>query len=173
MDKKTIKAKELQRKALELRTLGLSYRQIGDQLGVSKTAAYKAVAKALGEVEEETRQMAKLNKTLDLQRLDWIIREAMKQALKGDLQAMDRIMKAIDQRAKIYGFEAPKKIAHTTPDGDKLTNQGNVLVPALPVESNGPPAGRRDRLPHRDRRQKAAHLQLWHGQYSAALAGTS
>ncbi|WP_066016574.1 hypothetical protein [Endozoicomonas atrinae] len=130
MDKKTIKAKELQRKALELRTLGLSYQQIGDQLSVSKTAAFKSVAKALSEIEEETRQLAKLNKTLDLQRLDWIIREAMKLALKGDLQAMDRIMKAIDQRAKIYGFEAPKKIAHTTPDGEELVNQGVVVVPS-------------------------------------------
>ncbi len=130
MDKKTIKAKELQRKALELRTLGLSYQQIGGQLSVSKTAAFKSVAKALSEIEEETRQLAKLNKTLDLQRLDWIIREAMKLALKGDLQAMDRIMKAIDQRAKIYGFEAPKKIAHTTPDGEELVNQGVVVVPS-------------------------------------------
>ncbi|WP_419832603.1 hypothetical protein [Endozoicomonas atrinae] len=130
MDKKNIKAKELQRKALELRTLGLSYQQIGDQLSVSKTAAFKSVAKALSEIEEETRQLAKLNKTLDLQRLDWIIREAMKLALKGDLQAMDRIMKAIDQRAKIYGFEAPKKIAHTTPDGEELVNQGVVVVPS-------------------------------------------
>ena len=130
MDKKTIKAKELQRKALELRTLGLSYQQIGDQLGVTKTAAFKAVSRGLSEVEEETRQLAKLNKTLDLQRLDWIIREAMKLALKGDLQAMDRIMKAIDQRAKIYGFEAPKKIAHTTPDGEELASQGIVVVPS-------------------------------------------
>ena len=69
---------------------------------------------------------------LDLQRLDWIIREAMKQALKGDLQAMDRIMKAIDRRAKIYGFEAPQKIAHTTPDGEEQA-QGIVVVPS-PME---------------------------------------
>ena len=128
--KKHIKNKELQRKALELRTLGLSFQQIADQLSVSKSVAYRAVTKALGEVEEETRQLAKLNKTLDLQRLDWIIREAMKLALKGDLQAMDRIMKAIDQRAKIYGFEAPKKIAHTTPDGEELASQGIVVVPS-------------------------------------------
>ncbi len=58
----------------------------------------------------------------------WIIREAMKQALKGDLQAMDRIMKAIDRRAKIYGFEAPQKIAHTTPDGEEAVQQGVVVV---------------------------------------------
>ncbi len=128
--KKRIKARELQRKALELRTLGLSYQQIADQAGVSKTAAYKAVVRALSEIEEETRHLAKLNKTLDLQRLDWIIREAMKQALKGDLQAMDRILKAIDRRAKIYGFEAPQKIAHTTPDGDEAVAQGIVVVPS-------------------------------------------
>ena len=128
--KKHIKNKELQRKALELRTLGLSFQQIADQLSVSKSVAYRAVTKALGEIEEETRQMAKLNKTLDLQRLDWIIREAMKLALKGDLQAMDRIMKAIDQRAKIYGFEAPKKVAYTTPEGEEISGHGVVVVPA-------------------------------------------
>lgn len=130
MDKKAIKTKELQRKSLELRTLGLSYQQIGDQLGVTKSAAFKACNRALAEVEEETRKLAKLNKTLDLQRLDWIIREAMKLALKGDLQAMDRIMKAIDQRSKIYGFEAPKKLAYTTPDGEEAASQGVVVVPA-------------------------------------------
>ncbi|MGI9273858.1 MAG: sigma factor-like helix-turn-helix DNA-binding protein [Endozoicomonas sp.] len=130
MDKKRIKAKDLQRKAIELRTLGLSYQQIGDQLGVTKSAAYKAVSKSLQDIEEETHKLAKLNKTLDLQRLDWIIREAMKLALKGDLHAMDRIMKAIDRRMKIYGFEAPQKIAYTTPDGEEAPRQGVVVVPS-------------------------------------------
>ena len=126
--KKGIGIRELRRKALELRTIGLSYQQIADQLGVSKSAAHRAVVKSLEDIQEETRELAKLNKTLDLQRLEWIIREAMKLALKGDLQAMDRVMKAIDRRAKIYGFEAPQKVAQTTPDGEEV-QQGVVVVP--------------------------------------------
>lgn len=130
--KNKIGIKELRRQSLELRTLGLSFQQIADRLGCSKSAAYRAVTTALEEIQEDTRKLAKLNKTLDLQRLDWVIREAMKLALKGDLQAMDRVMKAIDRRAKIYGFEAPQKIAATTPDGEEAA-QGVVVVPS-PME---------------------------------------
>ena len=36
---KTLKTSELRRKSLELRTIGLSYQQIADQLGCSKSAA--------------------------------------------------------------------------------------------------------------------------------------
>lgn len=92
-------------------------------------AAHRAVVKSLEEIQEETKQLVRLNKTLDLQWLDWIIWEAMKLALKGDLHAMDRVMKAIDRRAKIYGFEAPQKIATTTPDGEEVA-QGVVVVPS-------------------------------------------
>jgi len=124
------KAAETRKKALELRTLGLSYRQIGEQLGVSKTVAYKHVLKAIETLENESREDARVNRRLDLERLDWIIREAMKQSLKGDLQAMDRIMKAIDRRARIYGFNAPQKVAHTTPDGTEVAPPtGVVLIP--------------------------------------------
>ncbi len=123
------KAAELRKKALELRTLGLSYRQIADQLAISKTAAYRHVVKAIETLENESREDAKVNRRLDLERLDWIIREAMKQSLKGDLQAMDRIMKAIDRRARIYGFNAPQKVAHTTPDGKAAPPTGVVLIP--------------------------------------------
>ena len=127
--KKTIGVKELRRKALDLRTIGLSYQQIADKLGVSKSAAHRAVVKSLEDIQEETKELAKLNKTLDLQRLELIIREAMKLSLKGDLQAMDRVMKAIDRRARIYGFEAPQKIAQTTPEGEEV-QQGVVVVPS-------------------------------------------
>ena len=124
------KAAELRKKALELRTLGLSYRQIADQLAISKTAAYRHVIKAIETLENESREDARVNRRLDLERLDWIIREAMKQSLKGDLQAMDRIMKAIDRRARIYGFNAPQKVAHTTPDGTEVAPPtGVVLIP--------------------------------------------
>ncbi len=129
---KALKTSELRRKSLELRTLGLSYQQIADQLGCSKSAAHKAVVHSLTEAAEENKKLAKQNMALDLQRLDWVIREAMKLALKGDLQAMDRVMKAIDRRAKIYGFEAPQKIAHTTPDGEEPV-QGVVVLPS-PME---------------------------------------
>ncbi|AMO58243.1 hypothetical protein GZ77_21175 [Endozoicomonas montiporae] len=127
--KKRISNNELRRKALDLRTIGLSYQQIADQLGVSKSAAHRAVVKSLEALQEETKKLAKLNKTLDLQRLELIIREAMKLSLKGDLQAMDRVMKAIDRRAKIYGFEAPQKISQTTPEGEEI-QQGVVVVPS-------------------------------------------
>ena len=39
-------------------------------------------------------------------------------------------MKAVDRRAKIYGFEAPQKIVHTTPDGEEAAQQGVVVVPS-------------------------------------------
>lgn len=66
----TVRAAERTVEALELRKAGLSYRQIGERLGISAAAAHKLVSKALGEISERARDVAQETLALELERLD-------------------------------------------------------------------------------------------------------
>lgn len=66
----TVRATERTVEALELRKAGLSYRQIGERLGISAAAAHKLVSKALGELSERARDVAQETLALELERLD-------------------------------------------------------------------------------------------------------
>ncbi len=66
----TVMAAERTVEALELRKAGLSYRQIGERLGISAAAAHKLVSKALGEISERARDVAQETLALELERLD-------------------------------------------------------------------------------------------------------
>lgn len=115
-------------RAAEMRSQGLSYQQIGDQLGMSRQAAHKAVQRAIAEIPKDGTQEAL---TLELAKLDRIERyyhqvlgrthlrvgNTGKIVLddKGEpildesprMQAADGILKTQAQRAKLLGLNAP------------------------------------------------------------------
>lgn len=95
-------AAERANEALRLRLLGNSFRQIAEQLGYANGGgAHKAVSKALKSV---TRENATELREQELQRLDMSQRAIMGQVLRGNLGAIDRFLKIIDQRAKLTGL---------------------------------------------------------------------
>lgn len=53
-----IESAERRKRALKLRTSGLSFQRVGELLGISTQAAWEAVGRALGELAEETREQA-------------------------------------------------------------------------------------------------------------------
>lgn len=111
--KPTPSAEQLEREALalDLRRAGYEYSQIAEQTGYANASgARKAVQRALkrGFVEP-----AEDLRTLEADRLDLAHRAVWTSALRGDLKAIDRVVKISDRRSKLLGLDAPTRHDHT------------------------------------------------------------
>ena len=106
---------ERKRNALELRLAGASYRDIADALQVSPATALQDCKEALADIPA---QQADEMRTVELSRLDRLQRAVWPRAIKGDLQAVDRAIKIIDRRAKLFGLDAPQQVQITANDID-------------------------------------------------------
>ncbi len=104
--------------ALELRMAGATYRQIGKQLGVSRTQAQNDIRRALQELIEAHEGQAEAVRELEEQRLDAMLVGIWLQAKAGHLGAIDRALKIGERRARLLGLDAPTKIAPTDPTGE-------------------------------------------------------
>lgn len=128
----SVNSHENEEKALELRRAGASYRDIGRTMGVSVAIAHKYVTRGMKRLVARCEEKAEDVRSMELDRLDKLQLAIWPQATKGHLQAVDRMLKIMDQRAKLLGTYAPTKIAPTTPEGDELP-PGPVIV-ALPAQ---------------------------------------
>jgi hypothetical protein len=114
-----VQAQENRRKAVELRRAGLSFRQIAKELGMSKSGCYKAVQRALTDIQKELDDSATLLCAQESDRLDTLQVNVWSQALKGDVKAIDRVLRIMERRARLLGLDKPQKVAPTTPDGEQ------------------------------------------------------
>ena len=106
---------ERKKNALELRLAGASYRDIAQALEVSPATALQDCKEALADIPA---QQADEMRTVELSRLDRLQRAVWPRAVKGDLQAVDRAIKIIDRRAKLFGLDAPQQVQITANDID-------------------------------------------------------
>lgn len=103
-----IGAVEKQRRALDLRKGGATYVQIAQELGYKDhTAAVAAVKVALQKTLQEP---ADELRELECARLDTLLISIWPTARRGDLGAVDRVLKIMARRAELLGLDAPKKI---------------------------------------------------------------
>jgi hypothetical protein len=103
--------------ALEWRKSGLSYRAIGEKLGVSEKTAYEDVQTALAHLAELEQASAEEYRTLELMRLDMALLALAPKMKLGDPQVVNAWVKVSESRRKLLGLDAPTKIAPTNPDG--------------------------------------------------------
>ncbi|MGB3893772.1 MAG: hypothetical protein WA942_05890 [Mycolicibacter sinensis] len=96
-------------KALALRREGLSYRAIAEQLdwGDESSARY-AVTRLLDRTEAE--EVAEM-RYIEGERLDELQRTHWAAALSGDLDAAKMVLKVMERRARLFGLDAPSKVA--------------------------------------------------------------
>jgi DNA-binding CsgD family transcriptional regulator len=94
-------AKESQYEALELRKAGNSFRQIGQQLGISTMHAHRHVKQALANIKKLTLESAEDYIALELEKFDNLELRINKLIQAGDLKAIDRALRIADQRAKL------------------------------------------------------------------------
>lgn len=90
--------------------MGFGYRRIADELNCSVGTAFNDIQEAFAEVREATREDAATLRDLELERLDDMLPVALSKAKKGDLKAIEAVLKIQDRRAKYLGLDKPEQI---------------------------------------------------------------
>jgi hypothetical protein len=114
-----IRARERELEAVRLRRAGVEYHDIGDKLGMSESGAYLAVKRVLDRMMAQANETQAENLTLDLQRINVMLVGLWPKVLAGDPQAIVAALRVLERRARMLGYDAPAKVAPTTPDGEK------------------------------------------------------
>jgi predicted DNA-binding protein (UPF0251 family) len=99
----------LDTEALKLRSMGLTFQKVADNLGISKSTAYERVQRALAAIPAE---VVDEYRRLENERLDLLLEVTMEKALSGDKAAMfavDRALAIMERRGKLNGTDAPQK----------------------------------------------------------------
>lgn len=94
--------------AVEMRTKGHTYLQIGTACGVTSQAAQQAVVKYLEQTRAISREAAEDVRRLELDRLDRVLAVVGPMAESGDLAAVDRLLRIQERRASLLGLDAPR-----------------------------------------------------------------
>lgn len=116
---------EKERNALELRRAGYTYDRIADRLGyANKGAAYKAVRRGIARTLQEP-----VDELIELEtdRLDRLLSSVWAPAMKGDLGAVDRVLRISERRSKLLGLDR-------TPDVDAGLAQMQLMLHAKQLE---------------------------------------
>lgn len=95
-------AKERASRAMRLRAMRVPYDQIAKELGyANRSSAFNAVQRALAEIPREA---AKELRIAELESLDIAESALAKRLAQGELQAIDRMIRIKDMRAKLTGL---------------------------------------------------------------------
>lgn len=95
--------------AVRLRTLGHTYEQIGERLGVTRQAAHGYVRDSLAALRAQTAESAEDVRDQELARLDAMLVPMLEAAAAGQQTAVDRVLRIQERRAKLLGLDAAEK----------------------------------------------------------------
>lgn len=109
-------------RAFALRKAGLSYRDIGLELGVHHATVYKDVQATIKMFLDEAREHHTQIVAIEAARLDDLQRVMWEQAAMGDRRAVDTVLKIMERRAKLLGLDTPvaTKAVNVTLTPDEL-----------------------------------------------------
>jgi hypothetical protein len=126
-----VEAHDNQLKALTLRKAGVSYVDIAKTLGYKDhSGAWRAVKAGLKKTLQEP---ADELRTLELARLDDMLKAIANHISAGNLTAIDRALKIQARRAALLGLDMPAKVDVTT-DGQPVTITVQYVKPDHPAE---------------------------------------
>lgn len=100
-----------QGQALDLRRAGLSYREIAARMGIGKSHAHALVRAGIDGARAQVAGSSDELLALELSRLDGMLAKLWPKAAECDLQAVDRVLKIIERRARLLGLDAPTRTA--------------------------------------------------------------
>lgn len=89
---------------------GLSYRQIAEGLNVSVGTVASDVKRLLDRWKKEQVTIVDDVVRVEVQRLDRAMAAIWTKVQGGDLEAIDRMVKLMERRAKLLGLDAPKRV---------------------------------------------------------------
>jgi Rad3-related DNA helicase len=104
--------------AIALRLAGMDFDTIAERLGyANRGAASKDVWRAVEAHRLEEAQAVANLREVEGQRLDRLQAAVWAKALKGDVKAIETVLKVITQRAKLFGLDAPVRAEISGPGG--------------------------------------------------------
>lgn len=106
---------------------GLSWREIGERVGMTYSGARKLFLRHMDQLKAHTRQEFRVAQTMELMRLDalWKInfQKATDEAIDDDVQQRASIvcLRISERRAKILGIDAAERVELTGGEGGPIT----------------------------------------------------
>ena len=117
-DAKRVSLAERRAKALQLRIGGATLDAIASTLGYAQRAnAMRDIDKAIDSI---TRPDALSLVKVEMERLDAMQLSIWLKAKAGDFNAIDRLLKIMQRRAKLLGLDAPTRAEHTGANGGPI-----------------------------------------------------
>lgn len=106
---KKITTAERRSRSIQLRLMGATFEQIGEQLGITRQSAHALVMSELEKRTAETSQAAETLRQIEIERMGQLLYAIMPTAVAGDI-AHVREVRAISERlSKLQGLDAPNK----------------------------------------------------------------
>ena len=104
-------------KALEMRKMGFTYRQIAAKLDVTEATSHRDVAKARDRLIAKQDTIVAEMRDLHLLRLEEMYLSLRQNLKDADLKTVDRALNILKREADLLGLDAPTKQEIKTPDG--------------------------------------------------------
>jgi hypothetical protein len=101
--------------AVQLRLAGLSYEDIGQELGVTRQRAWTLVQKEMRRLGHERAEAAATLQRIELEGLDALHRTYWPAAIAGDLDAAAFVLRLMQRRARLLGLDAPPAKGESAP----------------------------------------------------------
>lgn len=109
------------RKAVEMRLAAIGYQDIADELGFSSVSgAWKAVQQGMREFVREPTTSDRLQ--LEVDRDDAMIQSLWPKARRGNIAAIETILKIQNRVSRYMGLDAGQQIGSSTPGGSAVTD---------------------------------------------------
>lgn len=115
-----------------MNTLGYSFDEIGEKLGVSRQMAHRYIKQEIQGLVRDTREECLAMRELEIERLDKMLSTIWHQALEGDFNAFDRVLKILDRQTKIMALdELTKSELNVKQEEEQQTARDVIVVPAV------------------------------------------
>jgi hypothetical protein len=118
-----VRTRERMAQAMTLRIAGATFEQIGKELGCSKQRACQLVDYGYTEKGIQCAQSAEVLRAMEADRLDAMHLRLWPQVNAGDQGAVNTVLRIMERRAKLYGFDAPDALALLGPNGGPVQTQ--------------------------------------------------
>jgi hypothetical protein len=114
--------------AIALRLAGMDFDTIAERLDYSsRGAASKDIWRAVDANRIEEAQAVENLREVEGARLDRLQAAVWAKAIKGDLKAVETVLKVIAQRARLFGLDAPVRTELTGPNGGAVPLAAGTL----------------------------------------------
>lgn len=116
---KRLATAERRQQIIGLRKQGKTLEAIGAEMGISAQAVHKALTNELARLDEYTTEQVSAMRALEAARLDAATLAIWPKVQDGHLGAIDRLLRIMERRSRLFGLDAPTRIAPTDPSGEK------------------------------------------------------